>query len=33
MNGSRETILYTFLLDKPAGHKVFSEAETIHYKK
>ena len=32
-NGIRQPILYSFLLDKPAGYKVFSEPETIHYKK
>ena len=32
-NGLRQPILYSFVLDKPAGYKVFSEPETIHYKK
>ena len=32
-NGSRQPILFSFLLDKPAGYKVFCEPETIHYKK
>ena len=32
-NGLRQPILYSFILDKPAGYKVFSEPETIHYKK
>ena len=33
VNGIRQPILYSFILDKPAGYKVFSEPETIHYKK
>ena len=33
INGVRELILFSFFLDKPAGYKVFSEPETIHYKK
>ena len=33
VNGVREPILYSFVLDKPAGYKIFSEPETIHYKK
>ena len=33
VNGVRQPILYSFTLDKPAGYKVFSEPETIHYKK
>ena len=33
MNGIRQPILYSFVLDKPSGYKVFSEPETIHYKK
>ena len=33
VNGIRQPILYSFVLDKPAGYKVFSEPETIHYKK
>ena len=32
-NGLRQPILYSFVLDKPSGYKVFSEPETIHYKK
>ena len=31
LNGVRQSILYNFVLDKPAGYKVFSEPETIHY--
>ena len=38
INGSiqdrvRQAILFSFVLDKPAGYKVFCEPETIHYKK
>ena len=33
VNGSRHPILYSFVLDEPTGYKVFSEPETIHYKK
>ena len=33
VNGIRQPILYSFVLDKPAGYKIFSEPETIHYKK
>ena len=32
-NGLREPILYSFVLNKLPGYKVFSEPETIHYKK
>ena len=32
-DGLRQPILYSFVLDKPAGYKIFSEPETIHYKK
>ena len=32
-NGVQQPTLYSFLLDKPAGYKVFCEPETIHYKK
>ena len=32
-DGVRQPILYSFVLDKPSGYKVFSEPETIHYKK
>ena len=31
--GIRQPILYSFVLDKPSGYKVFCEPETIHYKK
>ena len=32
-NGFRQPILFSFVLDKPAGYKVFCEPETLHYKK
>ena len=32
MNGSRQPILYSYLLDKPAGYKIFSRRESIHKK-
>ena len=31
-NGIRQSILYSFVLDKPSGYKIFSEPETIDYK-
>ena len=33
VDGVRQPILYSFVLDKPSGYKVFREPETIHYKK
>ena len=33
VNGIRQPILYSFVLDKKPGYKVFSEPETILYKK
>ena len=33
VNGIRQPILYSFVLDKLPGYKVFCEPETIHYKK
>ena len=33
VNGLRQPILYSFVLDKLPGYKVFSEPETIHSKK
>ena len=33
VNGLRQPILYSFVLDKPSGYKVFCQPETIHYKK
>ena len=32
-DGLRRPILFSFVLDKPSGYKVFCEPETIHYKK
>ena len=32
-DGIRQPILYSFVLDKKPGYKIFSEPETIHYKK
>ena len=32
-DGTRQPILFSFVLDKPSGYKVFCEPETIHYKK
>ena len=32
-DGVRQPILFSFVLDKPAGYKVFCNPETIHYKK
>ena len=32
-DGLRLPLLFSFVLDKPAGYKVFWEPETIHYKK
>ena len=32
-DGVRQPIIFSFILDKPAGYKVFCEPETIHYKK
>ena len=32
-NGLRQPILYSFVLDKPSGYKIFSETETIQFKK
>ena len=31
-NSLRQPILYSFILDKAAGYKVFSQPGTIHYK-
>ena len=33
VDGVRQPLLYSFVLDKPSGYKVFCEPETIHYKK
>ena len=32
-DGIRQPILFSFVLDKPNGYKIFCEPETIHYKK
>ena len=32
-DGVKQPILFSFVLDKPSGYKVFCEPETIHYKK
>ena len=32
-DGVRQPILFSFVLDKPAGYKIFHEPERIHYKK
>ena len=32
-NGLKQPLLFSFVLDKPSGYKVFCEPETIHYKK
>ena len=33
VNGLRQAILYSFVLNKLPGYKVFYEPDTIHYKK
>ena len=33
VNGIRQPILYSFVLDKPSGYKVFCQPETIYYEK
>ena len=33
LNGVRQRTLYSFVLDKPPGYKVFCEPETILYEK
>ena len=33
VDGVRQPFLYSFVLDKKPGYKIFSEPETIHYKK
>ena len=32
-DGVRQPILFSFVLDKPNGYKVFCQPETIHHKK
>ena len=33
VNGLKQPILFSFILDKPPGYKIICEPETIHYKK
>ena len=33
VDGVRQLVLFTFVLDKLSGYKIFCEPETIHYKK
>ena len=33
VNGLRQPNLYSFVLDKPGGYRIFWQPETIHYKK
>ena len=33
LNGIRQPILLSFVLDKLSGYKIICESETIHYKK
>ena len=33
LDGVRQLILYSFILNKPAGYKIFCEHETIYYEK
>ena len=33
LSGNRQPVLYSFVLDKLPGYKVFSQPETVHYKK
>ena len=33
IKGVKQPILYSFTLDKPSGNEVFSQPETVHYKK
>ena len=32
-DGIRQPILFSFVLDKPSGYKIFCEPETIHFLK
>ena len=32
-DGLRQPILFSFVIDKPSGYKIFCQPETIHYKK
>ena len=33
VNGIREPIFFSFILDRPSGYKVFHQPETVLYKK
>ena len=33
VDGVRQPIIYSFVLDKPSGYKILCEPEAIHYKK
>ena len=33
VNGLRQPLYYSFVLDKPSDEEVFRESETVHYKK
>ena len=33
VNGLRQPILFSFILDRAAGYRMFRQSETIHYKK
>ena len=33
VNGLKQPLLFSFVLDKPSGYKVLCEPETIHYKR
>jgi len=33
LDGFRQPIIFSFILDKPPGYKIFCSPETIHYKK
>ena len=33
VNGIREPMLFSFVVDKTSGYKIFCQPETIHYKK
>ena len=33
LSGIRYSILYSIVLDKPSGYKVYCEPETVHFKK
>ena len=33
LNGLRQLLIYSFILLKPPGYKIFCEAEILHFKK